>query len=342
MLRSVKAALAAGVLASLAVPAWADEPVLGLAAIDLQNSFFVRMKEAGDVAAKDYGVKTTWQSAEGSLEKQVGIIENFINQKVGAILVDPLDKNAVIPVLKKAAEAGIPVITMGNKVEAGTNYSTLYPDAENMAMVARGLGASLGGEGEVALLVGSRGNFVAHPRASVRRHAEEGISQHQDRRHRADQLGRGEGHQRDPDLVRQLIRTSRVSPAFPTNSSAWCGFRSPAQWAATCSMPAMTGDDEMGDLLESGKMVIDVLTGAYRVGYWNIAVAARLGKGEKLPYDLYMPTYFITSDATAKKLKEANVSFDYITPEKAKVEAKNYTAQLGPKVDTGAMTVGKK
>ena len=47
-------------------------------------------------------------------------------------------------------------------------------------------------------------------------------------------------------------------------------------------------------------------------------------------------------NATAKKLKEANVSFDYITPEKAKVEAKNYTAQLGPKVDTGAMTVGKK
>jgi ribose transport system substrate-binding protein len=101
------------------------------------------------------------------------------------------------------------------------------------------------------------------------------------------------------------------------------------------------GDAEMKDLIDSGKMVIDVLTGAYRVGYWNIAVAARLANGEKMPNDLYMPTYFITSDDTAKKLKEAGVTFDYINTDKAAVEGKNYTEQLGPKQPTSAMTVGK-
>ena len=148
----------------LATPSMAQEKVLGVAAIDLQNSFYVRMKEAGDVAASDYGVKSTWQSAEGSLEKQVGIIENFVNQGVSAILIDPIDKNAVVRVIEKATAAGIPVITMGNKVEAGENYSTLYPDYNNMAMVARAIGTSLGGEGEIALLVGSRGNFVSDTR----------------------------------------------------------------------------------------------------------------------------------------------------------------------------------
>ncbi|WP_365937672.1 sugar ABC transporter substrate-binding protein [Mesorhizobium sp.] len=160
---SLKASIALLALA-IATPSLAAEKVLGLAAIDLQNSFFVRMKEAGDVAAADYGVKSTWQSAEGSLEKQVSIIENFINQGVSAILIDPIDKNAVIPVIQKATAAGIPVITMGNKVEAGSNYSTLYPDYDNMSMVARALGKSLGGKGEVALLVGSRGNFVSDTR----------------------------------------------------------------------------------------------------------------------------------------------------------------------------------
>ena len=139
------------------------EPVLGLAAIDLQNSFFVRMKEAGDVAAKDYKVKTVWQSAEGSLEKQVGIVENFINQKVSAILVDPLDKTALIPVIKKAEDAGIPVVTMGNKVEAG-QYSTLYPDYVNMTTVAKALGLKMGGKGQAGLLIGSRGNYVSDTR----------------------------------------------------------------------------------------------------------------------------------------------------------------------------------
>src|SRR3954470_12065521 len=69
--------LAAAGLIIVLGQAHAQEPVLGVAAIDLQNSFFVRMKEAGDVAAKDYGVTTIWQSAEASLEKEVAIIENY-------------------------------------------------------------------------------------------------------------------------------------------------------------------------------------------------------------------------------------------------------------------------
>src|SRR5690606_30354592 len=100
-MRSILKTSVALLALALATPSMAQEKVLGLAAIDLQNSFFVRMKEAGDVATSDYGVKATWQSAEGSLEKQVGIIENFINQGVSAILIDPLDKNAVVPVIKK-------------------------------------------------------------------------------------------------------------------------------------------------------------------------------------------------------------------------------------------------
>ena len=122
------------------------------------------MKQAGDKAAKDYGVKATWQSAQGSVEKQVSLVENMIRQKVGAILIDPLDKNAIKPAIAKATKAGIPVITMGNKVEGDGNYNTLYPDSENMAADARALAKSIGGSGEVGLLVGSRGNFVSDTR----------------------------------------------------------------------------------------------------------------------------------------------------------------------------------
>ncbi|MDX3926289.1 MAG: sugar ABC transporter substrate-binding protein [Shinella sp.] len=325
---------------ALATPSSAQEKVLGLAAIDLQNSFFVRMKEAGDVATSDYDVKSTWQSAEGSLEKQVGIIENFINQGVSAILVDPIDKNAVVPVLQKAAAAGIPVITMGNKVEAGENYSTLYPDYENMSMVARAIGASLGGEGEVALLVGARGNFVSDTR-------EKGFVETMAKEY--------------PNIKVVGIEPTNWDAAKATNAAQTWLTTYPELKAIACISDSLClaadsvasamgseliyggydGDAEMKDLIDSGKMVIDVLTGAYRVGYWNIAVAARLANGEEMPKDLYMPTYFITSDATAEKLKTAGVTFDYIDTEKAAVEAKNYTEQLGPKVATTAMTAGK-
>src|SRR6218665_1626920 len=106
-------------------PAAAKTPVLGIVAIALQNSFFVRMRKAGDEAAKDYGVKTIWQGSEGSLEKQVSNIENFVNQGVDIILVDPLDRAAIASAVQKAKARGIPVIAMGNKVDGHWNYNTL-------------------------------------------------------------------------------------------------------------------------------------------------------------------------------------------------------------------------
>lgn len=336
---SLKASIALLALA-IATPSLAAEKVLGLAAIDLQNSFFVRMKEAGDVAAADYGVKSTWQSAEGSLEKQVSIIENFINQGVSAILIDPIDKNAVIPVIQKATAAGIPVITMGNKVEAGSNYSTLYPDYDNMSMVARALGKSLGGKGEVALLVGSRGNFVSDTR-------EKGFVETLKKEF--------------PDIKVVGIEPTGWDAAKATNAAQTWLTTYPDLKAIGCISDSLClaadsvassmgtqllyggydGDAEMKPLIDDGKMVMDVLTGAYRVGYWNIAVAARLANGEKLPQDLYMPTYFVTSDSTAAKLKADGLTFEYINTDKEAVEAKNYTEQLGPKVPATAMTLAK-
>lgn len=336
---SLKASIALLALA-IATPSLAAEKVLGLAAIDLQNSFFVRMKEAGDVAAADYGVKSTWQSAEGSLEKQVSIIENFINQGVSAILIDPIDKNAVIPVIQKATAAGIPVITMGNKVEAGSNYSTLYPDYDNMSMVARALGKSLGGKGEVALLVGSRGNSVSDTR-------EKGFVETLKKEF--------------PDIKVVGIEPTGWDAAKATNAAQTWLTTYPDLKAIGCISDSLClaadsvassmgtqllyggydGDAEMKPLIDDGKMVMDVLTGAYRVGYWNIAVAARLANGEKLPQDLYMPTYFVTSDATAAKLKADGLTFEYINTDKEAVEAKNYTEQLGPKVPATAMTLAK-
>src|SRR6218665_3592908 len=69
---SLSALLAAplSMLASPA-PAAADKPpVLGIVAIDLQNSFFVRMSQAGDEAAKDYGVKKIWTGSESRLTNE--------------------------------------------------------------------------------------------------------------------------------------------------------------------------------------------------------------------------------------------------------------------------------
>lgn len=321
-------------------PAASQGKVVGIVAIDLQSSFFVRMQEAGDIAAKDYGITTSWQSAEGSPEKQVSLIENFINQGASAILVDPLDKNALIPVLKKAQEAGIDVITIGNKVEAGGNYSTLYPDYGNMSEVARALAHSIGGKGEVALLIGARGNYVSDTR-------EKGFT---------DTLAKefpdvkvvgiqpaGWDPSKAADVAQTWLTTYPDLKGISCISDTMClGAYSVAEAAArTLQVAGYDGDAEMAPLFESGAMSLDVLTGAGRVGYWNIAVAARLAKGEELPKDLFMPTHFIATEEGAASLAKAGQKLTFITPDQAVVVGGDYSKEFGPQQPAAAMSVAQ-
>lgn len=308
---------------------------LGVVAIDLQNPFFVRMKKAGDEAAADYGVDASWQSAQGSVEKQVSLVENMIRQKVGAILIDPLDKNAIKPAIAKASEAGIPVITMGNKVDGDGNFNTLYPDEENMSAAARVLAKSIGEEGEVGLLVGSRGNFVSDTREDAFRNTLK-------KEFPNVKLVSTQPTDFDPAKAADIATTWSTSypdmKGFACISDSLCLSAQSALQSAGKDLKFVgyDGDKEMQPFLEAKQMDMDVLTGAERVGYWNIAVGARLLKGAKFDNDLFLPTYFISASDVPK---EAGIKT--ISPEEGQKAAQDYKAQLGPDKPDSAMTVAQ-
>lgn len=58
-----------------------DKPVLGVAMLDMTQEFFVNMIEAGNQAAEDADVEIIWKSADSNLDKQIALIENYIEQK---------------------------------------------------------------------------------------------------------------------------------------------------------------------------------------------------------------------------------------------------------------------
>jgi len=333
--------VASSLMGSAAFAAGDKVPVVGIVAIDLQNSFFVRMRQAGDEAAKDYGVKAIWQGSEGSLEKEISNIENFVNQGVDIILVDPLDRSAVAAAVQKAKAKHIPVIAMGNKVDGNWNYNTLYPDYSNMSVVARALGKRLDGKGEVALLIGGKGNYVSDTREQAFR-----------------------------DVMKNEFPNIKIVGVEPTNWDSSRSANAVQTWLSTypdlkgiacfadsicvaakaiadasgrkIAFASYEGDLEMFPSVADGSTVIDVLNGASRVGYWNVAAAARIVRGAKYSSDLYMPTYFVMSDKTAAEMKSKGLTVPYITPEKAKAEAMNYRAQMGPKLPDSALTVSTK
>ena len=315
---------------------------LGVSMIDLSNPFFVSMREAGLEAAEDYGVEASFQSADGSLEKQIGVVENFIAQKVDAILINAVDDKGIAPAITKAKAAGIPVIMMANDVDDPYPYETLYPDYDNMVMQASVLATSLDGSGDVALLIGSRGNSVSDSR-------EAGFKDEMEKNFPGIDIVTTQATNWDAATGTDVAQT--VLSQYPDIDGISCVTDPPCLAAMTAAKAAgndditwasYDGDFSMHPAIEDGSLKLDVLTGAERVGYWNIALAARILNGAKFPKTVYLPTFFVTSDETADELESKGLTFDYITPEEAEVEATNYVEQMGPEAPDEDLDQGQK
>ena len=85
----------------------------------LTNPFFVEMEKGARQAEKELGidliVKTGAQ--ETSVDQQITIVEELIREKVDAILIAPADSVQMIPVIKKAQDAGIVIINIDNQLD---------------------------------------------------------------------------------------------------------------------------------------------------------------------------------------------------------------------------------
>ncbi|MFL5343983.1 MAG: sugar ABC transporter substrate-binding protein [Hyalangium sp.] len=85
----------------------------------LTNPFFVDMERGAKRAEKELGVTLLVKTAsqETSIEQQIQIVEELIQMKVDAIVIAPGDSLRLVPVLKRAQEAGIPIVNIDNRLD---------------------------------------------------------------------------------------------------------------------------------------------------------------------------------------------------------------------------------
>jgi ribose transport system substrate-binding protein len=85
----------------------------------LTNPFFVEMEKGGRQAEKDFGIDLIVKTAaqETSIEQQIEIVDELIREQVDAIVIAPGDSLELIPILKKAQDAGIVVINIDNQLD---------------------------------------------------------------------------------------------------------------------------------------------------------------------------------------------------------------------------------
>ena len=87
------------------------------------NPFLLKSIAGTQKAAEDMGFECISLSParQDSLEDQVKIIEDAIQQGVDGIILHPIDSNGIMPAIRKAQEANIPVACIGTPAAQQTS-----------------------------------------------------------------------------------------------------------------------------------------------------------------------------------------------------------------------------
>ena len=114
---------------SASPPATGAVKSIGVAFETLQTEFWVAGfdKLKADCAAK--GITMLEAVADGDASKQFDQVKNFINRKVDGIIIVPKEGKTVIPMIKAANAANIPVVLYNRPADpTDAKYTAVAPD----------------------------------------------------------------------------------------------------------------------------------------------------------------------------------------------------------------------
>ena len=149
-------AAAASAAALFAGAAQAEGTYFPIIAKGFSHQFWQAVKAGAESKAKELGVEITFEGpeTEAQIDKQIDILNAAIAKSPQGLGFAALDSQAQVPILQKAADAGIPIVAFDSGVDSDLPLTTCSTD--NMAAAASAadhLGEAIGGEGKIAAVI---------------------------------------------------------------------------------------------------------------------------------------------------------------------------------------------
>ncbi len=137
---------------------FAEDPItIGVSFAYLWHPVHAAMLSAAQKMAANLGVRLVSLDANDSYTQASGL-QDFVTQKVNGILVTPIDTESLVPAIKKAVSAGIPVVTVDRKANSDKVLAHVgVDDVQGGRMAARYVIEKLGNKGTVIELEGQKG-----------------------------------------------------------------------------------------------------------------------------------------------------------------------------------------
>ncbi len=249
----------------------------------VSQQFWTTVRMGADAMGQEGNAQIIWKgpSSETDIAGQKSIVEDFITQKVSAIVLAACDADALVETIKKAEAAGVPVITIDSGVKWDEVRSLVATD--NVAGAKKAgetLVELIGGHGPVALIPFVKGAASSEQREEGFKAAlkeAKGIELVATRYSESD-VGKGKS-------VTQDILTSQPDLAgiFAANEGGAVGAANALKEMGKAGKVKLVGFDGSPDeieLLKQGVIQALVIQDPYKMGHEGVRQALQAAAGK--------------------------------------------------------------
>jgi ribose transport system substrate-binding protein len=285
-----------------AAPAKATVRHIGLVMKTLTNPFFVEMEKGARRAEAELGITLDVKTAaqETSIDQQIQLVEDMIAAHEDAIVISPGDSQTLVPVLKKAADAGIKIVNIDNRLDALAlqragmkSVPFISVDNEKAAYEAARLLCNVSEPTEAAILEGIRSADNAQQRAHGARRAFEENKQIKIVASESANWKIDEAF----DVTKRIFADHpKVKLLFAANDMMALGAIRYLGEAGRSDVRVASYDalTEAIDAVKADKMVVTVDQQAAEQGHLGVVLAMKLIKGEQVPDLTLVDTKLVT------------------------------------------------
>ena len=287
------------------------KPRVALVMKTLNNPFFIDMQRGAEQAAKDLNVDLVVQAAdrETDVERQMQIVENLIQARVGALALTPSGSREVVPVVGKANAANIPVVIVDTRLDskaatdAGVKTAS-FVGSDNFRggqLIGEYLVKVSNGHAKVAVLEGIPGHETGDSRV---RGFKDAIKGSPGVTIVASQPANWERDQGFNVFQNILQAHGDIDTVFACNDIMALGAIEAIAAAGKSGRIRVLGFDAIDDArraITEGRMTATVAQYPDEMGRAAIEAAVKAMKGEAVPADISVRIGLITKDNAARE-----------------------------------------
>ncbi|WP_116472652.1 sugar ABC transporter substrate-binding protein [Zobellella maritima] len=294
-----KLIVASALAAALPFGAHADDIKVGVSMAQFDDNFLALIRQAmQDKVVELEGVDAQFEDAKSDVAQQLQQVESFVSQKLDVIILNPVDTQAVAPIIKRAADAGIPLVFVNRRPETELPENMVYVGSDSKLagkLQMEYIAEQLGGKGNVAILMGALSDEATRDRT---RGVEEVAARYPDINIIAKETGKW-ARKEGIDITSNWLLSGYEIDAIAANNDEMAIGAIMALGKNRLAEVIIGGVDATPDALafvDRGMMDVTVFQDAKGQGAAAVETAYKLAKGEAVEQSVMIPFELVTAE----------------------------------------------